>query len=152
MRDMPRRFDSFFRESSLSGMTATVATQEALLRQVRAALPSGLRGHCLHCLRKSDTLIIQVGSAAQATLIRFQSSALLGKIFTADGTQLRKIQIRTLPATDTLTPKASVRKRPSRAAANQLMASAESCESAEIKSALTRLGLALGKIEIDSLG
>jgi hypothetical protein len=150
MANTPRRFDSFFCESTLHEMTATVATQEELLRQVRAALPNGLRGQYLHCLRKNDTLIIQVRSAAQATLMRFHSSALLEKILTTDGTRLRKIQIRTLPASVSITPKPSIAKRPSKATANQLIESAESCESEEIKSALKRLGLALVKIETDS--
>ena len=150
MTNTPRRLNSFFRNATLSSMAATVADQDELLRQVRAALPAGLRVHCLHCLRKNDTLIIQVGSAAQATLMRFQSSVLLDRIFTPDGRQLRKIQIRALPASVSITPKPFTPKRPSKATANQLMASAESCESEEIKSALMRLGRTLAHSEDDT--
>jgi len=143
MTNKPRRLDSFFCNSALTNIKATVAAQEELLRQVRAALPTGLRGQCLHCLLRNDTLIILVESAAQASLMRFQSGALLDRILITDGHQLSRVQIRTLPASASITPKPFSAKRPSKATAKQLILSAESCESEVIKSALMRLGRTL---------
>ena len=80
MAGSPRRLDSFFRYSTLSVTAARVTEQEHLLRLIREALPKSLGDHCLHCLRKNDTLTIQVGTAAQATMLRFQTSGLLEKI------------------------------------------------------------------------
>lgn len=150
MTYMPRRLNSFFCGSTLSGMAAIVADQEELLRQVREALPTGLQGHCLHCLRKNDTLIIQVESAAQATLMRFHSSAILAKLFNTNTLQIRKIQIRSLPASGDITRERSRAQSPSKAAAHQLIASADNFESEEIKSALRRLGRTLAHIETDA--
>jgi hypothetical protein len=82
--------------------------------------------------------------------MRFQSSVLLDTIFTTDGRQLSKVQIRALPASVSITPISFTPKRPSKATANQLIASAESCESEEIKSALMRLGRTLAHSEDDT--
>ncbi len=145
MATPPRRLNSFFRNSTLSALTASVAEQQELLRRVRTLLPVGLRDHCKHCIRKNDTLIIQVESVAQATLMRFQAPTLLGQIAPMVGHPIRDIQIRNLPPISTDTGKPAVAHHQSKMTAHHLIASAESCNSEEIKAALTRLGRTLWK-------
>ena len=146
MAGSPRRLDSFFRYSTLSVTAARVTEQEHLLRLIREALPKSLGDHCLHCLPKNDTLTIQVGTAAQATMLRFQTSGLLEKIARQGGPLFREIRIRTLPTSaDINRPKSRRAQRPSAETTRLLIASAESNEEGEIRSALMRLGQTLEK-------
>ena len=146
MASSPRRLDTLFRSSTLSVTAARVAEQELLLRQIRESLPNSLANHCLHCFSKNDTLTIQVGTAAQATLLRFQTSGLAEKIARLGGPLFREIRIRTLPAaTDVSRAKSRRALRPSAETTRLLIASAESNEDEEIRSALMRLGQTLQK-------
>lgn len=146
MAGSPRRFDTFFRSSTLSVAAAGVAEQALLLQQIRESLPKSLANHCLHCLRKNDTLTIQVGTAAQATLLRFQTSGLPEKIARQGGPLFREIRIRTLPAAaDVRGPKSRQALRPSAETTRMLIAAAEVNEEGEIRSALMRLGQTLEK-------
>lgn len=141
MATYPRRIGTL-----LAGrFTSVLSEQERLIRAVQERLPTPLRAHCRHCIRKGDTLVIQVGSSSHASIIRFHAPTLLRSMNDDLGLQLRDIQIRNLiPKGE---PTANRRTHsPVEGSARHILEAASACESGDIRTSLLRLGSTLSRL------
>lgn len=139
----PRRLNTYLRDSLAGGLAAELSEQQQLLRDVRAALPPGLGSQCRYCHKKQGQLIIQMESAAAATLLRFQAAEVLRRMAAGQGMHFTGLLIRNLiPASSTAEPPQTAIQSAS-TVRNHLMAAAEDCASEEIRASLLRLARTL---------
>lgn len=71
-----------------------IASQIALLTEVKSALPKELARHVLHCVQSDKKLLIYTESSSWASQIRFFSMDILTKINAAKQLKLSSIQLR----------------------------------------------------------
>lgn len=141
MATYPRRIGTL-----LAGrFTSVLGEQEKLVRAIQERLPTPLRPHCRHCIRRGDTLVIQVGSSSHASLFRFHAPSLLRSMNDDLGLQLRDIQIRNLIPRVEPTAKPRV-DRPIAGSAKHVLEAAAACESGDIRTSLLRLGSTLSRL------
>lgn len=82
--------------AELRQLTATARELQQLHATLCRLLPDSLRNHCLGVEQRTDTLIIYMDNAANATLIRYQQRQLLSQLA---GSRLscNHLQVRILP-------------------------------------------------------
>ena len=141
MATYPRRIGAL-----LAGrFTFDLNEQDRLVRAVQERLPAPLRTHCRHCIRKGDTLVIQIGSSSHASLIRFHAPTLLRSMNDDLGLQLRDIQIRNLiPKGEPITNRRA--EKPGDGSARHILEAASACESGDIRTSLLKLGATLSRL------
>ncbi len=89
-------------ESTLSRLSASVASHEALLIRVHRALPESLTRHCIAVSVDGDMLVIVTDSASWATQLRFHEQIVLSDLATDKPFKgIRRLSVRVRMGRDT---------------------------------------------------
>jgi len=136
----PRRFAACCRRAMPATLTSDLAEHARLLLRVKSVLPPPLSRQCRYCRSQGGVLIVQMESSAMASLLRFQTPAILERLGAEHGLHFTDLVIRNwLPEANAAADRPKP-PRPSARAGEHLLQAAESCAVDEIKSALLRLG------------
>ena len=86
-----------FETRQLSACMAIIAEQKRLLNLVKAALPTEIAAHVVHCLQSGSRLIIYAETANWTSQIRFYHDSILNKIANAGQKKIGSLQVRICP-------------------------------------------------------
>ena len=142
MRNYPRPLSTYLGHVSLESMAVEIAEHQQWRETVKKLLPASLGQHCDHAMLRKSALVVIVGSAAGATLLRFQAPSLLSRIQSEIDPSVTEIKVRI--GRPLANPTKSPHQRVIRAAVVQhLEEYGESCEHQEIRAAVSRLSQTL---------
>ncbi|HEY5790202.1 MAG TPA: DUF721 domain-containing protein [Gammaproteobacteria bacterium] len=126
--------------SRLAELSAGAASDAALTRRLREALPAGLAPHLRAAHVDAGVLTLYADSAAWATRFRYAGAELLAR----DDVAATRCRVRILADEPRRVPESPSRPRPSAAAAGLLL-DAAATSTPEIGDALRRLARALAR-------
>ncbi|MCQ8116227.1 DciA family protein [Methylomonas rosea] len=135
-----------FDNKQLNLCLAQITAQQALLAIVRAALPSDIAPHALHCVASGSQLLLYCDSASWASQIRFFNRAIVDKLHGAGHPYIVRLQVRIVPPiAEPVRPK----RTPRLPSADNVGLIAQQFKSADeqdvLAAAMTRLGATLAK-------
>lgn len=124
---------------------AIIDEQRRVLAMVKSVLPPEIAAHVRYGVVSSSRLLLYTESASWASQIRFFNEAILNKLQASGQINIKKLQLRVIPALEVVSPAKRKPRLPSADTVGVIAAQVDEESGDELDKALSRLGKTLAK-------
>lgn len=124
---------------------AIIDEQRRVVAMVKSVLPPEIATHVSHGVVSSSRLLLYTESASWASQIRFFNEAILNKLQSSGQINIKKLQLRVIPALEAASPVKRKPYLPSADTVGAIAAQVDEASGDELDKALSRLGKTLAR-------